>query len=54
MRLNARIMLGDTIVRGRFIQPTKNTSKAGHVWRHGHGQENPRIHYQPDLSDAGC
>ena len=26
----------------------------GHVRRHGHGQENPRIHYQPDLSDAGC
>src|SRR5215211_4550095 len=35
----------DTIV-GRS-PTTKNTSKAGHVRRHDHGQENPRSHYQP-------
>ncbi|WP_241671502.1 hypothetical protein [Dankookia rubra] len=27
----------------------KNISAAGQGWRHGHGQENPRNHYQPDL-----
>ena len=26
-----------------------NTSNAGQGWRHGHGQENPRRYYQPDL-----
>jgi hypothetical protein len=24
-------------------------SKAGQGWRHDHGQENPRFHYQPDF-----
>jgi hypothetical protein len=26
-----------------------DASKAGQGWKHGHGQENPRIHYQPDF-----
>jgi hypothetical protein len=26
-----------------------HTSKAEQGWRHGHGQENARIHYQPDI-----
>ena len=31
-------------------EPTNHkSSKAGQGWRHGHGQENPRFHYQPDL-----
>ena len=29
--------------------PDKDTSKAGQDRRHGHGQENPRRYYQPDL-----
>jgi hypothetical protein len=29
---------------------TRNiTSNAGQGWRHGHGQENPRGYYQPDI-----
>jgi hypothetical protein len=30
-----------------------DASKAGQGWGHAHGKENPRFHYQPDLSDAG-
>ena len=52
-RVNPPELMLDTI-GSRDHQPARNTSKAGHVRRHGHGQENPRIHYQPDLSDAGC
>ena len=50
-RLIRRRMMLNAIPRRR--QRTNDTSKAGQGWRHGHGQENPRIHYQPDRSDAG-
>src|SRR5271169_650896 len=33
----------------RRVSPRNNTSNAGQGWRHGHGQENPRRYYQPDL-----
>jgi len=35
--------------RTRGVASHQNTSKAEQGWRHGHGQENPRFHYQPDL-----
>ena len=39
--------MAETVSR-RVVQ-RNNTSNAGQGWRHGHGQENPRRHYQPDL-----
>ncbi len=30
-------------------RPQRNPSKAEQGWRRGHGQENPRIHYQPEI-----
>ena len=33
----------------RRSSPTTHLSKAEQGWRHGHGQENPRVHYQPDI-----
>ena len=33
----------------RRSSTTTLLSKAEQGWRHGHGQENPRVHYQPDI-----
>jgi len=36
-------------IKNRRSSPTTHLSKAEQGWRHGHGQENPRVHYQPDI-----
>ena len=33
----------------RRSSPATLLSKTEQGWRHGHGQENPRVHYQPDI-----
>ena len=33
----------------RRSSPSTHLSKAEQGWRHGHSQENPRVHYQPDI-----
>src|SRR5580692_5041241 len=34
---------------GLRFEQAAHLSKAEQGWRHGHGQENPRVHYQPDI-----
>ena len=46
---NATVMLSLALKPLRGGHHSQNASKAGQSWRHGHGQENPRIHYQPDI-----
>ena len=36
-------------IKKRRSSPTTHLSKTEQGWRHGHGQENPRVHYQPDI-----
>ena len=36
------------ITKRRSSLPTTIYPKLSQGWRHGHGQENPRVHYQPD------
>jgi hypothetical protein len=45
--LNESRSISETV--SRRVSPRNNTSNAGQGWRHGHGQENPRRYYQPDL-----
>src|SRR4029077_10657483 len=45
--LNESRSISETV--SRRVSPRNNTPNAGQGWRHGHGQENPRRYYQPDL-----
>jgi hypothetical protein len=45
---------GERLTRSRRQTPGRTIAASTHLkteqgWGHGHGQENPRIHYQPDL-----
>ena len=44
MRLEGRLP-----AKPKEVTFRKDASKAGQGWRHDHGLENPRFHYQPEL-----